>query len=185
MHPILLTPPSAEPVALADMKTFIRVEHSDDDALIGALIASARLTVEALTGRLLSTQVWRLILDRWPPSGEIRTGLDPIASFTARICDADGVDTELDEGQLTLVTGSSPARLRVRNAPVPGLAACGIEIDVICGYGEPDDVPQPLRHAVRLLAADWYERRGAAEGGQPPVPPQVVALCAPWRIMRL
>ena len=45
----LLTGPAVEPLSLDEAKTFLRVEHSDDDQVIGALIASARGS--ALCGR--------------------------------------------------------------------------------------------------------------------------------------
>lgn len=41
MPSILLTAPAAEPLSLAEAKAFLRVEHNDDDDVIGALIASA------------------------------------------------------------------------------------------------------------------------------------------------
>lgn len=75
--------------------------------------------------------------------------------------------------------------IRVLDQPSPGSTRNGIEIDVVAGYGTPDDVPETLRHAVRLLAADWYERRGAAVGSEPPVPEQVTRLIAPCRKVRL
>ena len=51
MPSILLTGPAAEPVMLAEAKLFLRVEHDDDDDLIGALIAGSRIHVEAATRR--------------------------------------------------------------------------------------------------------------------------------------
>jgi len=71
MSSILLTPPAAEPVTLADAKAWLRVEHDDDDDVIAALIAGARSHVEAQTRRALITQSWRLVLDRWPRDGRI------------------------------------------------------------------------------------------------------------------
>jgi uncharacterized phiE125 gp8 family phage protein len=71
MPSILLTAPAAEPLSLAEAKAFLRVEHDDDDGVIAALIAGARLYVEGQTRRALLTQTWRLVLDAWPTSGRI------------------------------------------------------------------------------------------------------------------
>ena len=58
MSSILLTGPAVEPVSLEEAKTFLRVEHSDDDQVIGTLIASARMHVEAQAKIALITQNW-------------------------------------------------------------------------------------------------------------------------------
>ena len=43
MSSILLTGPATEPLSLDDARSFLRVEHGDDDPLITALIVSARM----------------------------------------------------------------------------------------------------------------------------------------------
>ncbi len=47
MNMILLTGPSLEPVTLAEMKLWLKIDGSEDDNVINALIVSARLSVEA------------------------------------------------------------------------------------------------------------------------------------------
>lgn len=69
MSAILLTAPAVEPVSLAEAKAFLRVEHNDDDDLIGALAAGSRIHVEAQTRRALVTQSWRIALYEWPQDG--------------------------------------------------------------------------------------------------------------------
>ena len=71
--------------------------------------------------------------------------------------------------------------------PAPGRLAAGIEIDVVSGYGDDAaDVPQPLRQAIRLLVAHWYENRGlAAVGAVTVLPSTVAALIAPYRMLSL
>jgi uncharacterized phage protein (predicted DNA packaging) len=47
--------------------------------------------------------------------------------------------------------------------------------------------PEPLKHAIRLLTAHWYENRAltAEASGQVPLPLTVHTLLAPYREMRL
>jgi len=71
MSSLLLTAPAIEPLSLAEAKAFLRVETSDDDDVIGALIAGARIHVEAQTRRALITQSWRLAIDAWPDDGRL------------------------------------------------------------------------------------------------------------------
>ncbi len=62
----------------------------------------------------------------------------------------------------------------------------GIEVDVTCGYGDAgEDVPEPLRQAIRLLVAHWYENRGvvAVDQAIAMLPQTVAALIAPYRVL--
>ena len=59
MRVALIQAPVVEPVSLADAKLYLRVDTSDEDTLIGTLIAAARHCVEAATARQLIDQVWR------------------------------------------------------------------------------------------------------------------------------
>jgi len=65
MPSLLLTAPAVEPVALADMKAFLRVETADDDDVITVLIVGSRIHVEAQTRRALITQSGRLSRAGW------------------------------------------------------------------------------------------------------------------------
>jgi len=68
----LVSPPSIEPVTLAEAKLHLRVESAmtDDDALITALITSARMLGEQITRRAFITQSWQTVLDTFPAPGQ-------------------------------------------------------------------------------------------------------------------
>lgn len=191
MSAILLTPPALEPVSLADAKLFLRVAHDDDDDVIAALIAAARVQVEAQTRRALIDQTWRLTRDVWPAGGRIPILPVPLKQVTAvRVFDADGAPHVLDVDDFDIDAVSAPAVLAFsRGAPrAPGKLAAGIEIDIAAGYGDAaDDVPEPLRQAIRMLTAHWYENRGviAATGEVASMPASVSTLIAPFRVLSL
>ncbi len=191
MSALLLTPPALEPVSLADAKLFLRVEHDDDDDVIAALIAAARVHVEAQTRRALIDQTWRLVRDVWPASGRLPVLPVPLQEVTAiRVFDADGMPHLIDVGTFAIDRVSAPAVLAyARGAPpAPGKLAAGIEIEIVAGYGdEPDAVPAPLRQAIRVLVAHWYENRGviAASGEVAMMPHSVASLIAPFRVLSL
>jgi uncharacterized phiE125 gp8 family phage protein len=189
MIPLLITPPATEPVTLAEAKTFLRVDTSDEDQLILSFLAAARLMVEAQARRVLISQTWRLVLDRWPVDGVLRLPLSPLISVgMARVFDANGMPQMVNPAALVAQLGSDPPNLQVMlPVPQPGRVSCGIEIDVIAGYGATSaQVPESLRQAVLRLAARWFENRGDLSFGQTPVPPaDVLALVAPYRRARL
>lgn len=190
MPSIILTPPAGEPVSLAEAKAFLRVEHNDDDEVIAALIAGARLHVEAQTRRALITQVWRLTRDVWPASGALPILPAPLRYVIAvRVFTANGAEL-VDDDSLAIDKVAAPAVLSfVPGAmPMPGRPFGGIEIDIEAGYGgDADDVPQPLRQAIRLLTAHWYENRAliAASREVASVPRAVAGLIAPYRVVSL
>lgn len=190
MASILLSGPAAEPISLAQAKDFLRVEHDDDDAVIGALIAGARIHIETATRRALLTQDWRLVRDRWPREGRVPVLPVPLQqAIAARVHNADGTTTTLNLGGVAADLTRAPAILDFTWSamPAPGRATAGIEIDIRVGYGAASDVPEPLRQAIRLLVAHWYENRALAALDRPvsPLPLTIDALIAPYRVLGL
>lgn len=53
---IILTPPTAEPVTLSDVKDWLNIDFSSKDALIAKLITRARRRCETVTGRAFASQ---------------------------------------------------------------------------------------------------------------------------------
>lgn len=205
MQSILIAPPAAEPVTLAEARAWLRVDTNDEDAAIASLIAAARMLVEAATRRALVTQSWRVILDAWPAVGgegswsilatrpnpapsEIVVPLAPIQSVSAvRVYDAAGQPQTLGSAIYRLVGAPERARLVFAAPPPrPGAAAAGIEIDLVAGYGDPSDTPAALRHAILALVSWWFDDRGdVASIDANNMPPRVAALVAPFRRGRL
>jgi uncharacterized phiE125 gp8 family phage protein len=191
MSSILLTPPAAEPVTLADAKAWLRVVHDDDDDAITALIAGARSHVEAQTRRALITQTWRLVRDAWPADGRITVLPVPLIEVVAaRVLEEDGTPQAIDLQAFAADTVAAPAIIAFApwSLAAPGRKAGGIELDIDVGYGdEPDDVPAPLRQSVRLLVAHWYESRGLAALGRTTAdfPAGFAGLIASYRVLPL
>ena len=72
--------------------------------------------------------------------------------------------------------------------PKPGARLGGIEIDFTVGYGNAaTDVPEPIRQALRLLVAHWYEVRNPVHIGQMAtrVPDTISELLMPYRVRRI
>lgn len=189
MTHILITPPAVEPLSLAEAKTWLRVDTTAEDDVIGALIASARLVVESLTRRLLIAQTWRVLLDRGPADGFLLP-VSPVRSILAvRVFPASGPAQTLPPDTYALEQDLGTGRLRFNGfCPEPGRVRDGVEIDVIAGFADTAaGVPVPLRQAMRLLIARWYDNRGdvEADADMSRTPSDVAALIAPYRRVRL
>jgi uncharacterized phiE125 gp8 family phage protein len=188
MSSILLTAPAVEPLSLAEAKAFLRVEHTDEDDIITALISASRIHVETQTRRALVTQHWRITADAWPVDGRLAVRPAPLRALAAaRVYDFNGVAHAVDTESFVVDTGASVLAFAPWALPSPGRLAAGIELDLVVGYGDAaSDVPEPLRQAIRLLLAHWYENRGlAALGAVTILPATVAALIAPYRMLSL
>ena len=172
----ITTPPSAEPVALADAKAFLRVTSTAEDALIGALITAARARIEAELGLAMLTTSFRETFDTFP-GGPILLARGPINAVSAvAVADASGTFTTLDAGAYLAALGSRPGSITpVSGAwPTPGIAVDGVRVDYTAGFGaDPSDVPAPLIQAILRLVGYAYDHRSEPD-------PAPIALIEPW-----
>jgi len=188
---VLTGAPAVEPVTVSEAKAHLRVDGTAEDTLLGSLILTSRLHIEAALGLALITQSWRLRLDRWPNGAEVELPLSPLQSVASvKVAAADGEAETVPANRYVVDLDGTPPRL-VRNGggwPQPEKAAGGIEIDFTAGYGDDaEDVPAPIRQALLLLIAHWYEHRDPIEVGsrETAIPAAVSDLLAPYRTVRL
>lgn len=189
MVAILVSGPVAEPVTREAAKAHARIDGAAEDERVDALIAAARAEVENRTGRALMAQSWRIVRDAIPRGGVVRLAPAPVISVDAlTLYGADGSPTVASADEYEVDLASSPGRLVLKSGRFWGVRAMnGIEIDLTCGYGDADMVPAPLKQAVLMLTAYWFEQREAAVVGAVAgdVANGVAALVAPYRMPRL
>jgi uncharacterized phiE125 gp8 family phage protein len=188
---VMTAAPATEPISLAEAKAHLRVDATDEDALIGSLISAGRLLVERTMGLALITQGWSYYLDHWPQSCCISLPLAPVQAVSAvTLYDADDAPTVFDAGSYAVDVMSEPARSVLQGA-TPSVATRvfnGFKVAFTAGFGDAaEDVPAPIRHAVTLLVAHWFERREPVVLGAGPqeVPATVAGLLQPYRRVRL
>lgn len=188
---VLTAAPAVEPITVEDAKMHLRIDHGDEDMLLASLIAASRLQVEAVLDAALITQSWSLELDDWPDGRELHLPIWPVQSVEAvRISDRDGEMVELGAEAFSLDGASKPPRLVSISGdwPSPGTRALGIEILFTAGFGNSaNDVPPPIRQALLMLVAHWYEHREPVETGKPTasIPEAISALLMPYRTVRI
>lgn len=188
---VITSAPAVEPVTVSEAKAHLRVDGTAEDTLIGSLILTSRLHIEAALGLALMTQSWRLSLDAWPNGRELELPLRPLQSLSSvKVVAADGTSETVPSNSYVVDIDGTPPRL-VRNGgswPQPEKAANGIEIEFTAGFGdEAADVPAPIRQALLMLIAHWYEHRDPIEVGsrETLIPAAVSDLLAPYRTVRL
>lgn len=165
--PVVVTAPATEPISTAEAKLFLRVDTSDDDALIASLITAAREYVETLLWRSLITQTLRLDLRGWPTDGRFVLPRPPCLSVTSiYYTDTAGNSTEWTAASnWTAEVDREPAIIeRAYNATFPTLRSAdeiqNVKITYQAGYGpNATDVPDAIKQAIYLVLADFYDNR--------------------------
>ena len=192
----VITPPSFEPVLLADMRMHLRMDAdlTDEDTLIETLISAGREWIENYTGRTLCETVleasfpgypdWYIDLPRPPIIG--------VESFKYRT--ADGTDTTLASDQYTVNTSVAyfPRIVPAYGVTWPGTRwqANSLRVRYTAGYaraGSPDErslIPASLRSALKLIVGHLFEHREAAidQLKVEELPLGVKWLCSPYRV---
>jgi uncharacterized phiE125 gp8 family phage protein len=185
----LINPPVAEPLTLAELKTHLRIDGSEEDALLQSLIRVTREHLERVTGLALISQGWRYYLDIWPENGPLEIMRGPVLAVDAvRAFDELGEESEVALAGHVLDWVRRPARLWLRERPAARQAINGIEVDFTAGFGESGaDVPDTLKRAMLVHAAHCYEFRGAVPVEMQPagVPEGYDRLVAPFLMRRL
>jgi uncharacterized phiE125 gp8 family phage protein len=191
MSLVMTVPPAVEPVTVADAKSHMRIDGSDEDVLIASLLLTSRLHIEVALSLALITQSWTLTLDRWPSGREVELPLAPLRSIDeVRVKNAEGISNVATPEGYLVDLASRPARLVWNNSvpPAPKVRANGIEIDMTVGFGATgDSVPAPLKHAILMLTAHWYEHRDPGEIGSEGarIPDAISSVIKPFRTIRL
>jgi uncharacterized phiE125 gp8 family phage protein len=182
---------AVEPISVAEAKAHLRIDASDEDSLLTSLITAARMFVERTLSLALITESWSLYLDGWPRSGTIVLPIQPVQAVTAvKVYDPDDSPTTVNSETYSIDVLSEPAR-RCRQAPCsyrPHGCSNAFEVAFTAGFGdEATDVPAPVRHALKLLVAHWFEHREPVVLGEFPqeVPATVAGLLLPYRRVRL
>lgn len=184
-----ITPPTAEPLTLAEVKAHLRLDEVQEDALLAALITTAREHLERETGLCLMQQSWRLYLDDWPADGIIKIARSPVQVIQAfTVFDAQGAPLQVSLEDHLLDGAARPARLWLRHPAKPGRSLNGIEIDFTAGFGEAGtDVPDTLKRAMLIHIGHMFAFRGVISPEQQPagIPDGYERLIAPFRMRRL
>lgn len=182
---VLTIPPAIEVLDLVTAKQHLRVDYTDQDAVILDKLTSVRQSLDGYSGylgRALVSQGWTLYLDRFPrhdwdwswltPYGprELILPLPPLISVgSIGYVDEDGDNQTLDPTTYVVRTGprSSIALKFGQTWPLTSRDPRSVTIPFVCGFDSVSEVapalmvPGPIRQAMLLLLSDLFENREA------------------------
>ena len=164
-----ITRPAAYPITLSEAKAHLNIEHGDDDAIIGAMIASATDYAESYTNRDFIQRTWAYSFDSLSGGGFLlpKSPVQSVSSIT--YIDGDGASQTLSTDVYDLDSGVTPSLVYLKynqSWPATRSQRNAITVTFISGYaglGSPVDVrggvPDVIRQAVKLLIGDNYANR--------------------------
>jgi uncharacterized phiE125 gp8 family phage protein len=166
---IVVTPPTTEPVTIAEAKLSpsFRVSVSGDDAQIGSLITAARELGEAITKRAFMPTTFEYVLDEFPysrgwlrqSSFEIALPCPPLISVTSiKHIDSNGVEQTLAPTEYVVDTNSEPGRVYLaygKSWPSLRDTPNAIRIRYVAGYA--GAVPEAIKTWIKMRAGTMYD----------------------------
>ncbi len=160
--------PVVEPVSVAEIKTHLRVDGTDSDAILALQIKAARGWVEKEIVLALVQRTYRA--DVWVFASRFRLPSPPLASITSikyYNTDSPQVLTTLSATTYRADLGRSEIYLD-SSATIPAVSTRhdAVQITFITGYGpgnSPQDfaagIPEAIKAAIKLQTADLFENR--------------------------
>lgn len=169
------TQPAEEPLSLAEAKLYLRVDASDEDALIAQMIVATRRAAEHYLRRTLVTRQWKLVYDDDAPV-ETHLPMGPVSAIVSVTKVAEDTTTEAVDAVLYRLNAP-----RTRLCFDQAIFAYLVEILYTAGYGNAAAVPAAIKQGMLSHLAELYDGRSIASG----VPDSALALYLPYREVRL
>lgn len=172
--------PATEPLSLSEVKSFLKIDTTDEDSYLTGLIVAVRQVVENYLHRALITQTLRLNFDYFEER-KIELWRAPIQSITSvKTTDPDNAQTTIDSSNYYLLNDYLTfndnyvfsGSLRSNQA---------IEIVYIAGYGAASDVPQAIKSAMLEQIQNVYEC-GCDTAS---LSAKAVVMLSPYRLIRI
>ena len=159
----LITASTALAVTLAEAKAHLRVDSSDEDTLITAMITSATETAEQITGRAIMPQTWELTLDAFPDALEL-TRVPAVSVTSIKYFDVTGVQQILASNAYALDNADDFGFAYIVPAydtewPVTRDQINAVAAQYVAGYANAAAVPEPIKAWIKLVVGAMYENR--------------------------
>ncbi len=175
---VLQTGPTEFPVTAKDVRDHSRIDSHEEDDQLAALVTAAQAAAEEYTWSKFCTQTWDQYFDSC--IDQLELSFPPVGTVAyVHYIDTDGVEQTLstDVWEQGEVDGVGVVRLKFNQVwPTIRLHPDSVIVRFTCGYGGPDDVPQPIKQAIEIHAGHFYEFRE----GEEMMPPAFKHLLGPY-----
>lgn len=189
IHALTVTSGGGSPVTLAEGKLHLRVDSSDENALIDAMLLAATAQAQAELRRALIDQTVEMRLDCFPACGVIELPYGANAVASVAYVDEAGAPQTLAGTNYVVDVASQPGRLvRADGVTWPSTERRpnAVTVTMTCGFGNAAAVPEGVKAWIKLQLGALYRNREAfAQGITVAELPNrfTAALLDPWRLI--
>jgi uncharacterized phiE125 gp8 family phage protein len=157
------TAPVNEPWTLAEVKSYLKIDDSNEDSMLNTLIKGARMVAESYLNQGLITQTVTEKLDKLG-NPTIYLSVSPVLAVSSfQYANSENTTATFAATDYVVDTFSKPARLNLgygKTWPTLYGNINDVTITYTVGYGtESSAVPFQIRQAILLMVADTYENR--------------------------
>jgi len=164
------------PVALQDVKDYLRISHDSDNAQIVSMIWTATRIAEGMMRRAVVPQVLEYRFDEFPGRVDpVELPHPPLSTSSSHVSvaylDSSGAWATLPSTAYEVDYRSEPGRILPspgntwpdvgRWSPYPSRRDLGVTVTYRCGYEASSAIPEPIRHWVVMRVGAMYEHREA------------------------
>ena len=183
LAPVQTVAPTESPVSLLEAKAHLRVDGTEEDELIAALIDAAVSHLDGWSGILghcLMEQTWRQ--DMHCLSSCVRLPFPNVQSVTVQYYDPDNVLQTVSAANYHLVNRVDGAALELAvtaSWPNTYVRPDAVQITMVCGYSS---VPAAIKAAILLHVGALFEQRSSLSD-KPLMPVAYDALITKYRMV--
>lgn len=201
----LVTAPANQAISTDNAKNFLRIDGTDDDALVAIQVKAATRRLEQLVDQKFITQTWDIFYDNVPHKikdqwwdgtreghinqmiGEVRElklPIGPVQSVTGVYTyDEDDVEYIFASTNYSVDTAGPQGRIALKLGqtwPTTVLRPVnGFKVRAVVGMSADENgLPEDIKEAIKQFTAIIYEHRGDE---MPKIPPAVSMLLEPYR----
>jgi len=173
----LNTAPATQSITVSELNAHARIDVTDENTLATNLIVAAEAAAEEFCLSKFVTQTWDQYFDGF--AEPLVLSLPPVGTVSyVHYIDADGVEQTLSTDvweQAELLGVGIVRRKYDQSWPDVRTHPDSVIVQFSCGYGAAASVPQPIRQAIAVHAAHFFQFRE----GEQPVPESFARLLCP------
>ena len=169
---VVTTPSTDSASTTTDLKIWLRIDTSDDDALINSMGLACQNILEDLTNTTLMQQTYTAYFDGFPPDGTpIQLPRPPLISVTTiKYVDDNGAHQTWSNTLYEVsALGKLPAQiLPIESESYPSTGSTPtasvfnkVEIEFVAGYATRGEIPEGFVVGHRMFVGHFYENREA------------------------